>query len=658
MQLAIIASHGQQLGMARQEGREEAARMMGFESWDELTARREAEAAFAERGVMLQRELKLEIEATKDAFEALERDTASTATRVYNYDWGAFQKDDPADLFVKDQEGKLSVGPNWIAPVVDSMLVGLAGEKGMALSVKPRNPAQVRYMAAMTLILNGVLKESGWRLLQSTAIVHIACCRRAIFKVGWQKQRKMRNMTGPTVELVRPQRFWFDLRALQAQDCAFMIELCEFSEREFRCKFLPDGEPNPASQLTAEQIANMRAYELIRAHSSHALMPAGMRKHEKAIMVYAHYDLVNGVLTHLLCKQDGQVGEILAETPLGQGCPFVIATFAPNGIDARGASEAVNIVRQQRNLDYISDRVMAAASASKSALWVDGRYINKDTQVQISKVGDATVYALQIDADGPTASLQTVAMPAPELPIPSALWQLRNDVKEDIGISVAWSEMQQGRAAGFRTATEAANAAANARSRVVNKAGSFNAALEEVGMMVAKLLGDFADADTFPVQVANTGHVEHDYIEVPRTLFSLPLACEVDAYNPIASNPLVVVEMLREYLPTFQQMPDMDYRAFAEVIMSLLGVPFDFLKPKSQVEKEKTDLAAAQAQVQAGAAPGAGAAPMAPTMPGMPDMTQLAGMAMGTPMPTGGGETAAVPGNPLTALPPQVTPTA
>lgn len=605
----------------------------------------------------LRQDLQDEIVSTQDAFRKLEDSTAKIATKYYNYDYTA-ENENLARLGepVKDKRGTLSIGPMWIGPVIDQMLISLVGENGIGCAVNLKNPAQIAYNEGATAYLAGVLKENMWRQLQSTAVTHIGTARRAIFKVGWQKQRRMRGMTGPVVNLVRPHRFWFDLEALIADDCAWMCEACVYSEREFRATYA-----NPAwrgdcecpegftSQMSIEALRKVSAYALPEVYTSHAMIPDGIRGKERRILVYEHYDMCSGTVTHILARsQDGVPGQIILQKQMVI-CPYVVATLAPNGIDARGASEAVNIIRQQFNLAYCSDRLMNAANASKSGLVVDGRYVNKDTQFELSSQGDCTIIAVGLDKGAPeNMTISQAVMPVPQIEAPAALWALSDKIEKDIGISVAWAEMQQGRASGFRSASEAQLAEAHLRGRIVNKAGSFNEALAAVAQKVCWLIGNFSDTKVIEVQVGNTGNIAYDVLKIPTSIFSSPMLIEVAAYNPVTNNPMVMAQNLVQMMPTLQQLPDIDWRQFAEVFISVLGSP-NFLKPKGQVADEKKaaeEAAAAQMQaatqaamqgVQAPGAPAAGVpapglgepgvvAPQAAGMPAMPGAPVVPGV--------------------------------
>lgn len=558
------------------------------------------------------RYLRDEILDAQDAFQKLEARDMETAFRLYNGDWGAFQSSDSYQKVNKDRNAHMSMGPNWLLPVVDQILVSLLGE-GVGMAVTPLHPAQIRYASGLTQILAGQLGECEWRLLNGISLIHIALGRRAVFKTGW---RQGPDRCGPDVELIRHNRFWFDLEALTPKRCSFMAELRLYSLAEFRRRFACTS-----LTISEDEFCAIQPREVPLKFASHGWFGSDVsRSREKRILVYEHYDFYRREITFILADSQGEPKKILAIVPLIR-CPYVIATFSHNGVDARGQSEAVSILRQQRNLDFLSDRVTVAMNASKSGLVVDGRYVNKVTVAELADQPDVTIYRMEMAAASEQTpnDIRQIIMAAPQFNVPDAVWAMQEKIEKDIALSTAFAEIQQGRAAGFRSATEASIADANLRGRIAHKSGSWHDALCAVASEVLWLTGHFHEAEFIPIHVANSGEAKWDVMRIPTSLMRLPLACKVDAYNPVSQNPMVVVETLQNLMPLLQQLPDINWRNYVETLLVLMGLPLDLLKPPGQVETEKKKAEAAGAV--SGAVPGA--APAASALP------------PGTPLPTG-----------------------
>lgn len=377
-------------------------------------------------------------------------------------------------------------------------------------------------------------------------------------------------------------------------------------------------------------------------------------------MVYEHYDFYRREITFILAKPDGEPGDILCRTPLLR-CPYHIATFSPNGMDARGQSEAINILRQQRNLDFLSDRVTGAMNASRAGLVIDGRFINKVEVDKLANQPDVTIFRMEINpaSEQTPGDIRQYIMPSPQFNVPDALWAMQEKIEKDIALSTAFAEIQQGRAAGFRSATEASIADSNLRGRIAHKSGSWHDALISVAQEMLWLLGTFHEADFIPIHVANSGESKWDVMRIPTCLMQLPLACRIDAYNPVSQNPMVIAETLKNLTPLLQQMPDVNWRNVVETLLVLMGLPMDILKPPGQVKMEAAQAEAAQA-AQSAAPPQGGQLDMAglaaalgggggaggmPGMPGMPPGAAPPGAPLPSPVPQ-------TPPLPTTPLPP------
>lgn len=585
--------------------------------------------------------LKDEIQDAQVAFDELEGDDAEMAFRVYNADWGAFAETDWYGQVEKTREGRMSMGPNWLVPIADQILVSLLG-KGVGMAVVPQHPAQMRYTTGLTQILAGVLDQCEWRTLLSTSLIHIALGRRAVFKTGWRCGVDGKR---PDVELIRHNRFWFDLEALTPKRCSFMVELRMYSLAEFRRRF-----EKAKLDISCEEFCAIQPQCVPTKYSSHGWFgEQAARQREKRVMVYEHYDFYRREITFILADVGGEPNKILCRVPLVR-CPYVVATFSPNGMDARGQSEAVNILRQQRNLDFLSDRVTVAMNASKSGLVVDGRFINKVEVAKLANQPDVTIFRMEVQqgqSEQAPGDIRQYIMPAPQFTVPDALWAMQEKIEKDIALTTAFAEIQQGRAAGFRSATEASIADSNLRGRIAHKSGSWHDALIAVAQEMLWLLGSFHEAEFIPIHVANSGEAKWDVMRIPTCLMRLPLACRIDAYNPVSQNPLVIAETLQNLMPLLQQLPDVNWRNLVETLLILMGLPLDLLKPPGQVKLE-----AAKAE-QGGQGAGQGASPPL-------DMASLAaalgGGGGGAPGAVPGGMPGAVPGLPVAPAAPVAPP--
>ena len=93
------------------------------------------------------------------------------------------------------------------------------------------------------------------------------------------------------------------------------------------------------------------------------------------------------------------------------------------------------------------------------------------------------------------------------------------------------------------------------------------------------------------------------------TIKDVEVAFEMVSYNPIKTNPSVMIETLLQLIPLLQQDPNIDARRLTEELVKGIGLPTKLLMPEEDVAAVAQEQMAQQQQMALGgaaAAPGGG----------------------------------------------------
>ena len=114
------------------------------------------------------------------------------------------------------------------------------------------------------------------------------------------------------------------------------------------------------------------------------------------------------------------------------------------------------------------------------------------------------------------------------------------------------------------------------------------------------------------------------------TIQDVDVEFEMVSYNPIKTNPAVMIETLLQLIPLLQQDPNIDARQLSEELIKGLGMPTSLLMPEEDVaEAAQMQMEQQQQMALGGAAAGGGGPPMGAEGPVSPEEIALLEAAMG-----------------------------
>jgi hypothetical protein len=172
---------------------------------------------------------------------------------------------------------------------------------------------------------------------------------------------------------------------------------------------------------------------------------------------------------------------------------------------------------------------------------------------------------------------------------------------------------------------------AQMKNRLATREGHINDAMEDMAakcfylcrkyMKGEKMIRVAGDRKWAAVDISTIADVEVDF--------------EMVSYNPIKTNPAVMVETLLQLIPLLQQDPNVDGRRLTEEIVKGIGLPMGLIMPEEDVAMAaQAEAQMAQQLAMGGAgAPGGGGPPMGAEGGLPPELVALMGGGGGEAQP-------------------------
>jgi hypothetical protein len=108
------------------------------------------------------------------------------------------------------------------------------------------------------------------------------------------------------------------------------------------------------------------------------------------------------------------------------------------------------------------------------------------------------------------------------------------------------------------------------------------------------------------------------------TIMDVDMAFEMVSYNPIKTNPSVMIETLLQLIPLLQQDPNINTRQLTEEIVKGIGLPTKLLMPEEEVAAVAEMQMQQQQQMALGGAAGGGGPAPSPEQAAMLEMMAAA----------------------------------
>ena len=501
-------------------------------------------------------------------------------------------------------EENILAAPNLISTMVRAIATALS-YGNPSIYVRPEDPETSKFQGILTGGLKKLLREIYFPQLLRSAVIKALVGKRAAWKVGWDVGRDL-----PTAAVVDPRSLFFDRDAAIWRDVTYYIQLVEMPEARFKRK-VKEGIYRNVSRVEPK-----------KADADLTIHPEVLKSSRKVVYVWEHYDLEAGTVCHLPDGADAYC----FEDDLAYN-PFVGFSLDINGVDCLGSSEADRALRQQQNLIlayYILTKVMAK---SVPGMILDASAFDEDDVNRLNNdaedLGGNTV--VERKSADQTRSIQDSVIPKPMPTIPPIFGQIIGAAQEDATNDASYSEIRAGKPGGFRSATEAAIADANVKSKIADKEANLGEGLGRLGDLLLYVTGRYRRDPLF-IPGADLGIAPDQWQQLSQEILRKGrYYCEIGLFNAARKNPDVYAETLMQNFQTFAGLPFVKAPVLTRALFAAVGLPMDAVQ--SDAELGQAAQAAQQAQAaqapqaaaaaQTGPAPGpeAGPSPMAPEAP-------------------------------------------
>jgi hypothetical protein len=503
---------------------------------------------------------------------------------------------------------------NLIYAIADTAVSALLGPNPQ-VAANPRNARSQDQSPSVTGLLEYVFRSNRMRRRAATALIDAVLCKRGIFKTSWNKTEDR-----PVVKVCDPSTVFFDLTVRDVDDIKYWLEATVVPFSEFKARVesgrydakLDDVQPDrfPKWMLGSKQRGETNA----------------VRDAFEWITVWEYYDRETNKVKHYVRQLD----KVVFEDDIDY-IPYSMFSLNQSGVDCLGLSEVQLVLTQQETVnDLLTHMKRITYLMIPRVLYDAGRISEED----LNKAVAASAGSFVGIAPQNSEALRSLGSLFYEMPYPQNPQGVKEFVarqEDDAAFISALAEAARGQVVGARTATEMAIIDAQMKNRLATREGHINDAMEDMAakcfylcrkyMKGEKMIRVAGDRKWAAVDISTIADVEVDF--------------EMVSYNPIKTNPAVMVETLLQLIPLLQQDPNVDGRRLTEEIVKGIGLPMGLIMPEEDVAMAaQAEAQMAQQLAMGGAgAPGGGGPPMGAEGGLPPELVALMGGGGGEAQP-------------------------
>ena len=524
------------------------------------------------------------IDRHKRFYEQNEKKSFDKARRYYRGDfWSG------ASVDVERNNNLHLCSKNLIYAIADTAVSALLGPNP-SVAAMPQNSNSMEASPAVTGLLEYVFKDNRMRRRAATALIDAVLCKRGIFKTSWNTDKDT-----PTIKVCDPSTVFFDLTVRDVDDIKYWLEATVLPYAEFKKRVesghykanLEDVSPDryPSWMLGDDQKGDTDS----------------VRDAFEWVTVWEYYDRETNKVMHYVRQLDQVVFEDTIEY-----IPYSMFSLNQSGIDCLGLSEVQLVLNQQETVNDLLTHMKRITYLQIPRILYDAGRISEE---DLNKAVEATAGSFIGMAPQNSEALRTLASLFYEMPIPQTpqgVVAFIDRQENDAAFISALAEAARGQVVGARTATEMAIIDAQMKNRLATREGHLNDALEDLASKAYFLCRKYMRGEKM---IKVTGSRKWSSVNL-ETIRDVDVAFEMVSYNPIKTNPSVMVETLLQLIPLLQQDPNIDARLLTEEVVKGLGLPTKLLMPQEEVEAAaQMEMGQQQQMAMGGAAAGGGGAP-------------------------------------------------
>tara|TARA_R110002110_G_scaffold53057_4_gene153655 strand:+ start:4338 stop:6059 length:1722 start_codon:yes stop_codon:yes gene_type:complete len=544
------------------------------------------------------------IDRHKQFYERNEKKQFDKARRYYRGDFWFHKSVD-----IQNSNNLHLCSKNLIYAIADTAVSALLGPNPRVAAM-PQNQRSQEAVPAVTGLLQYVFRDNRMRRRAATALIDAVLCKRGIFKTSWNSAKD-----APTIKVVDPSSLFFDLTVRDVADIKYWLEATVVPFAEFKAR-VESGQ----YKAKMEDVQPDRYPTWILGDDQKGQADS-VRDAFQWVTVWEHYDRENNTVKHYVRQLDQVVFEDTIEY-----IPYSMFSLNQSGVDCLGLSEVQLVLNQQETVNDLLTHMKRITYLQVPRILYDAGRISEE---DLNKAVEASVGSFVGMSPQNSESLRTIASLFYEMPMPQTpqgVVAFIDRQEGDAAFISALAEAARGQVVGARTATEMAIIDAQMKNRLATREGHLNDALEDVAAKAYYLCRKYMRGEKM-IRIA--GNRKWAAVTLD-TIQDVDVEFEMVSYNPIKTNPAVMIETLLQLIPLLQQDPNIDARQLSEELIKGLGMPTSLLMPEEDVaEAAQMQMEQQQQMALGGAAAGGGGPPMGAEGPVSPEEIALLEAAMG-----------------------------
>lgn len=507
----------------------------------------------------------------KAYFDQNEKSKFDRARRYYR---GAFYHNEWDLPEYGSDADRMRTQHNMIFAMTETAIVNLLGSSPQ-VGFMPANYAGHERGHIATAFAKWCFRTNDIRQRGAITLVDAITVGRGGFKTGYDAGKDQ-----PVTREIDPAALFFDRGVRHIADSSYWLESTVVPRREFQARIASGMYPKVDAKATKYPEWMLDAN---RRQALSALKDAAYFE------VWEYYDLWAGKLVHYLAEP----AMVLYEEPLFYS-PYDMFVMNVNGVDAGGLSEVeLTLGHQEKTNDMLTLATTNAYKVLQRILYDSGAISTEDLNGLVSaNVGDFVPINVRRKGNA-NLRLESLFAYSPEPKEPRLAMEMAEKYMELAGHTSALAEASRGRIVNARTATEVASIEQQQRTRLSYREANFFTALEGVASKQLMLAQKYMKDPKF-IKVAGG---EHPYRDVTRLdLADIEGDFEINAYNGMRNNPMVLLETIQQLMPTVVELQQMGYAlnidvdALLETALQMQSLPAHVFRTDAEVEKIQQEM--------------------------------------------------------------------
>ena len=458
------------------------------------------------------------------------------------------------------------VTKHLIFALIDNAVNTLVGGNPTA-SAMGLNPDSVMLAPLASGRLDAVLSANRIRRQLALSLVDAGTTGYGVFKTLWSPDARM-----SATRAVDPVGVYFDLHdARLPEDIGYWIHTVPIPFKRFGAKARQHYKRAARlNEINASMFPERLDQSRLGASSK---SPLGW------VIVYEIYDEYE----HRVYHYHAETNQFLMQAGYDHPCPFDLYNLNLSGRDCRGISEATLVANAQQSLTDLLTLVKAIAYGQLEKTIFDLGLISKESVKEAEAAPLGAKVGVNMTKTTPDQKIADAFTKWPSAESPEPVLQFISLIEEAAAFASALAAAQRGAAANVRTATEAANIAAQSADRLSNRRSLLYECLESVCYKILAMDRRYLRTEEWVLTGGTSGFSRYDIKQMrdPQIRF------RITAHSPVRQTPAVANETTAQLLPYLQTQRAIDQDELAKSVARNAGINEKAIVPDAELQRVK-----------------------------------------------------------------------